>query len=316
MFSGQGSQYFQMGQALYAHEPVFRDWMDRLDATARPLAGQSIVAALYGGQPKSVPFDRTLLSSPAIFMVQYALAQVLNARGIEPDLVLGTSLGAFVATAVAGCIDPHDALRVLIGHARTLEAHCEPGTMIAVLEHAELFRSAGLARHAELASLNFERHFVVSAPLPGAAEVERLLRERNVTHQRLPVSFAFHSRWTRDAEASLQHSLDALPARAPRIPLACCARACISEDSAATLLMAAVREPICFQRTIRALASLGSWDYVDAGPSGTLATFARYALAPDVPPTRIHAAMTPFGRDIESVGAVQERLGRRAKESV
>ena len=78
MFSGQGSQYFQMGRALYDKNRTFRVWMDRLDNVAADFVGQSIVGLLYEpGQSKSQPFDQTLYTHPALFMVQYALAKTL-----------------------------------------------------------------------------------------------------------------------------------------------------------------------------------------------------------------------------------------------
>ncbi|MGG2041218.1 acyltransferase domain-containing protein [Burkholderia gladioli] len=101
-----------MGQPLYEQAPVFRREMDRLDAVVvRDLAGLSLVDRLYReGRPRSEPLDRTLVSHPAIFMVEYALARLLIESGVEPDAALGASLGAFIAAAVAGCLAPDDAL--------------------------------------------------------------------------------------------------------------------------------------------------------------------------------------------------------------
>ncbi len=107
LMSGQGSQYYHMGIDLHAAEPVFRRSMEALDAVVGEAAGFSLLAVLYGGNVKrTTPFDRTLHTHPALFMLQYSLAQTLLARGIEPDYLLGTSLGEYVAAALAGVGSP------------------------------------------------------------------------------------------------------------------------------------------------------------------------------------------------------------------
>jgi trans-AT polyketide synthase/acyltransferase/oxidoreductase domain-containing protein len=78
MFSGQGSQYFQMGKALYQSLVTFRHWMDRLDDDFYILTGTSVISHLYDeNKKKGDPFDNFLFSHAALFMVEYALAQVL-----------------------------------------------------------------------------------------------------------------------------------------------------------------------------------------------------------------------------------------------
>src|SRR5215467_13794723 len=100
MFSGQGSQYFQMGKALYENNDTFRYWMGRFDDIVRQFLGKSMIETLYSDlHGKGEPFDRTLLTHPAIFMVEYSLAQILIQAGVIPDIVLGASLGSFAAAA-------------------------------------------------------------------------------------------------------------------------------------------------------------------------------------------------------------------------
>src|SRR5436190_1548109 len=103
MFSGQGSQCFHMGRDLFRKNDTFREWMVRLDEIAQRSSGRSVLDTLYSdGKGKGDPFDRTVLTHPAIFMTEYSLAQSLIHAGVHPDMVLGVSLGSFAAAAVAG----------------------------------------------------------------------------------------------------------------------------------------------------------------------------------------------------------------------
>ena len=78
MFSGQGSQYFQMGRELFDCDGAFRKWMIRLDGIAQELSGRSVIETIYSdARGKGDIFDRTLLTHPAIFMVEISLAQSL-----------------------------------------------------------------------------------------------------------------------------------------------------------------------------------------------------------------------------------------------
>ena len=83
MYSGQGSQYYTMAADLYAAQPCFRRWMQQLDSIVNDYAGFSVVELLYHSNNRySDPFNRTLHTHPAIFMVGYALTQVLLEKGL------------------------------------------------------------------------------------------------------------------------------------------------------------------------------------------------------------------------------------------
>lgn len=100
MYSGQGSQYYQMGKDLFDTEPIFRNEMQRLDALVRERLGVSVVDIIYDNNKRiSDLFDRTLYTSPAIFMVEYAMTQTLVQKGVKPDYLLGTSLGEYIMLA-------------------------------------------------------------------------------------------------------------------------------------------------------------------------------------------------------------------------
>lgn len=309
LFSGQGSQYFHMGSSLFDGNATFRSWMLRLDDVARQVAGASVIESLYSAaRGKSDPFDRTLLSHPAIFMVEYALTQALVEAGVVPSMVLGVSVGSFAAAAVAGFLDVEDALTAVIRQAMALEESCEPGGMTAVLADPALYGEDFLGARTELAGVNFASHFVVSAKPADLAAAEGVLKQRGVTYQRLPVSFAFHSKWMDGARESFAAFMHNVPRRQGHLPLVCCDQTTIVNDLSNGFFWDVVRNPIRFRETIARLEAEGPRRYIDVGAAGTLATFLKYGL-PKSTASTMHSILTPFGADQKNLAAVAAAVG-------
>jgi bacillaene synthase trans-acting acyltransferase len=310
MFSGQGSQYFQMGRELFDFDDTFREWMIRLDGVAQEVSGRSVIENIYSGaRGKGDIFDRTLLTHPAIFMVEYSLAQSLIHAGVRPDVVLGASLGSFAAAAVAGFISVEDALTAVTRQAIALEECCEPGGMIAVLADPALFAEDFLGSRGELAAVNFSSHFVVSARRAELAEIEAALMRRNIGYQRLPVSVPFHSQWMEGAKARFELFMRSIRLKRGRLPLACCDQAAILFDLSDDYFWNVVRRQIRFRETVGRLEREGACRYIDLGPSGTLATFLKY-IAPATTRSSAHAILTPYGFDRKNLAALLAALGR------
>lgn len=297
MFSGQGSHYFQMGRELYERDAIFRRCMTQLDAIACAMIGQSVVEAIYSPRHKSETFDRTLLTHPAIFMVEYSLAQSLMAAGVKPDLTLGASLGTFAAAAIAGWLSVEDAMAAVLKQAIAFETCCEPGGMIAVLADPTLMDERVLGEHSELAGINFASHFAVSMTRAAIPVIEAHLAQRQIVFQRLPVSFAFHSRWIEEAQAPFESFMRSSVrcTRGP-LPLVCCEQARPLDSASELSFWRVVRHPIRFREAIARLEQRGMHRYIDAGPAGTLATFLKYEL-PAATRSSVHAILTPFGQD-------------------
>ncbi len=316
MFSGQGSQYFHMGRALFEGNHTFRSWMLQLDAGVRRISGTSVVDQLYSdANRKSDVFDRTLLTHPAIFMVEYSLAQCLMHEGVQPDMVLGASLGTFAAAAVAGSVDVDDALSVVVRQAMAFEESCEPGGMIAVLADPALFGESFLRDRSELAGVNFSTHFIVSARRTDLDGIEADLRGRDVSFQRLPVSFAFHSRWIESAKEAFASTVRSVPYRQGRIPLICCERTDVWSDLSEEYFWDVVRHPIRFRETVARLETHGAHRYIDVGPAGTLATFLKYGL-PATSKSTVHSILTPFGVDQKNLAALLASASKSASTPV
>ncbi|WP_309029610.1 ACP S-malonyltransferase [Streptomyces alfalfae] len=304
-FSGQGSQYSGMGAALYETEPVFRRVMDRLDAAAADELGESVLAALYApGRSRAEPFDDIALTHPAIVMVELAAAETLMAYGVEPDLLLGASLGEFTAAVLAGVLDAEECLRLLVRQAAALRT-APRGGMLAVLDDVALHRRVPLLRErTEVAARNYPGHFVLSGSHEDLTAAEEELRARKVVCHRVPVPYAFHSRRMDSGEPLFRSVMARAELRPPRLPVVSCATGGEVDRVTVDHLWRATRLPIEYEATLAALERRGPFQYLDLGPSGTLHNFARNGL-PASSRSRSLPLLSPLGDDTRSLAAVR-----------
>ncbi|MCX7747909.1 MAG: acyltransferase domain-containing protein [Clostridia bacterium] len=275
LFSGQGSQFYHMGHEFYQTNPVFRKYMDDFDKEASKVLGESILSVVYNvDSPRGKGFKRTLFSHPAIFMVEYSLARMLIETGIEPQCVLGTSLGEFAAATVAGIVTPEEALHLVIKQARCFEENCMPGGMLTVLADPALYHDKpGIFESSELVSVNYNEHFVISGEPEVLLKVERYLKEKDMGYYKLPVSFAFHSKGINEAQKSYTDFLRGKDFKKPCIPYASSVYGDFIDEIPEDYFWQIARKPILFKEAVGKLEESGPRVYLDLGPGGTLAGF-------------------------------------------
>lgn len=302
MFPGQGAQYYQMGKELFENNPVFKKWMLDLDIIAKDLGGESILDQIYKPHTKkSDNFDRLRYTHPAVFMIEYAMAQVLLDLKVEPDFILGSSLGEYASFTLSGTLRAEDALSAIIQQAKLLEETCDPGGMTAILKPIDHFHNSPiLHEQSELSSINMPMNFGVSASIPALERIESHLKQEKVLFQRLPVLYAFHSKLIDIAETPFLATVQALPFQTPKIPIISCMTQGPIQQIEPSFLWNIVRKPIEFQNTINGLAAQGDMTYIDLGPSGTLANFVKYNLSRGTG-ARMYHIMTPLGRDLQNL---------------
>lgn len=294
-FAGQGSQYHQMAADLYRGHDIFREWMRIGDEVVAERHGFSVIDAVYGSDRRLIePFDRMEETHPAIFLVQYALAKLLLHKRVRPDALFGISLGEITAMTVAGMTSFENVLVGVSNQPGVFRQSCVPGGMIAVLGTPDLHANIEeLRTQSEVAGVNADGHFVLSAPADALDPVEEQLRKRDVAFQRLPTPFAFHSRWIEPAAAACSGLFDT-PARAPRWPCWSSCTAAPVEPGVQDLPWRIARGQMHVQKTIRAIEGKGGATYLDLSPSGTLAAILPQVIE-DGSPSRVMSVLSPFG---------------------
>ena len=134
-----------MGRQLYEQEPVFRQALDQCAELLQDELSQPLLEILYNLElepDNSALHDQTAYTQPALFALEYALAQLWQSWGLKPDLVLGHSVGEYVAATVAGVFSLEDGLKLIAHRAKLMQALPPNGQMVSVLADQLTVRQA------------------------------------------------------------------------------------------------------------------------------------------------------------------------------
>ena len=194
LFPGQGAQYVRMGLELYQAEPVFRAQVDRCAALLVDHLGLDLREVLYSRDDSEAvrqELNQTWLAQPALFVTEYALSQLLISWGVNPQSMIGHSIGEYVAACLAGVFTLEEALQLVAARGKLMQS-LPGGAMIALSLSEEAVKPL-LGRHLSLAAVNGAAQCVVSGPAEEIEELINQLTERQVATHRLHTSHAFHS---------------------------------------------------------------------------------------------------------------------------
>ena len=195
LFPGQGSQHANMAREIYETEPVFRSAVDQCAEILRPHLGADLLTLLYPPNGASEEAKRrvtdTIIAQPAIFTIEYALAQLWMSWGIRPAAMLGHSIGEFVAACLAGVFSVEDALALVAARGRMMQDVPAGGMLSVRLPESEL--RSRINGTISLAAVNAPSLCVVAGPFNALEEFERKLSAEGIACRRLVTSHAFHS---------------------------------------------------------------------------------------------------------------------------
>ncbi len=219
MFPGQGAQHVGMARSLYASEPVFRAQIDACADGLRETLGLDLRDLLFPQQADAVDSERltqTALAQPALFAVEYSLAKVLQSYGLQPDAMIGHSLGEYVAACLAGVFPLDDALTLVAARGRLMQAMA-PGSMLSVPEDEASLRARLTGTSLDIAAVNGRQQCVVSGPVAAIAALRERLVAEGIDGRVLATSHAFHSAMTTPMLQAWRETLATVALRVPTI---------------------------------------------------------------------------------------------------
>ncbi|MCW5584417.1 MAG: acyltransferase domain-containing protein, partial [Gammaproteobacteria bacterium] len=253
-------------------------------------------------------FKDTLLTHPAIFMLEHALLQVLYEKKIQPDMVLGSSLGEFAAAVAANILSFEEAMSIVTRQAQLLDKNCQEAGMLAILHDPIIYQQQdNIKKYSEIAAINFSSHFVVSGKNQDLNNIVDQLKNQHIASHRLPVSHGFHSTYIDNAEQSFKFYAAEIIFHEPTLPFISCVNADKLGHIKSDHLWDIIRRPIQFEKVIQLIEIQGNVCYVDLGPSGTLSTFVKYNLSSDSQSRYFHI-LTPYHQDFQSIEGIFNTL--------
>jgi len=278
LFPGQGAQHVGMARGLYDTEPVFRENFDRCAAGFGDELGIDLKAEVFGtgGQERSDSgsgrgLEPTDLAQPALFAVEYALAELVMSYGVTPTALAGHSIGELVAATLAGVFDLESAIKAVSMRARLMHA-APAGAMVAVASSPEDI-AAHMTAEVDLAAINEFGSCVVAGPEQAIADFTNRLAAAAIVVRRVRTSHGFHSQSMDSVLAPFAEYLSTLTLHAPRIPMLSNVTGTWMTDEEATdpnRWAQHIRSTVRFADEIQTLLGDTHRVLVEVGPGGSL----------------------------------------------
>jgi len=288
MFPGQGAQYADMGLDLYQTEPVFRQEMDRCFEIANGLLDYDLKGILYPGEPGNRSYrsnesfisdiNQTEITQPVLFIFEYALARLLMEWGIKPGVMIGHSIGEYVAACLSGVYSLENALKIVALRGKLMQ-QMPTGAMLGVsLPVEKLMPPLALNKEISLAAVNSPSHCALSGPHEAVMALAAQLKEMGIESQTLHTSHAFHSKMMDPILKAFEYNLKQIELNKPKIPfISNLTGEIITEKEAVDprYWTTQLRQTVEFSRGINRLLKEENFVFLEVGPGRTLSTFVK-----------------------------------------
>ncbi len=295
LYTGQGSQYVNMLTTLREQEPIVAETFAEADRVMTPLLGRPLTEFIFidGENEEAVSLleqqlRQTEITQPAVLAADIALTRLLAAHGIEPDIVMGHSLGEYGALVAAGALTFDAALEAVSARGREMaELSIEDnGAMAAVLGPLDEIERVvdSIDGYVVIANVNSTSQAVIGGATEAVDRAVAAFDEAGFTTMRLPVSHAFHTSIVAPASEPLRRTLTRLELKAPVLPIVANVDGELYPTGAGVqermldILSSQVASPVQFVKGLRTLYAEGGRVFVEVGPKKALHGFVEDVL--------------------------------------
>ncbi|MBN8226730.1 acyltransferase domain-containing protein [Corallococcus macrosporus] len=280
LFSGQGSQYVDMGRGLYEQEPVFRTEVDACAEKLKPHLGLDLRTVLHppadGREKATEQLKQTSLTQPALFVIEYALAKLWASWGVTPQAMVGHSIGEYVAACLSGVFSLDDALALVATRGRLMQS-LPAGAMLSVRLTPEALAPLMDAR-ISVAAVNAPGFTVVAGPTDAVDALQAKLEAQKVEVSRLHTSHAFHSTMMDPIVEEFRQAVAKVARKEPKdLYLSNVTGTWVTPEDAVSPAYWArhLRDAVRFQDSATLLLNDPEHVFLEVGPGNALATLVR-----------------------------------------
>jgi acyl transferase domain-containing protein/acyl carrier protein len=232
LFSGQGSQYLEMGRELALNFPILRQTFSQVDqlliqgglAAVSDTVFPTPVFDSNARQVQEARLQQTEYAQPGIGALSAGLYKILQQGGFKPDFVAGHSFGELTALWASQALSDEDYFFLVKARGQAMatpkQANFEAGAMLAVKGDATHLEAAikdfpGVS----VANWNSPQQLVLAGSKPEITKVQQFLTDQGFAPVLLPVSAAFHTPLVGYAQHPFAQAVDSVSFKQPQIPV-------------------------------------------------------------------------------------------------